>query len=221
MHPRPFTVVCATGSPGVSCPPLCAVCPHLALTWPAPDPHLALTSPSPDPHLALTSPSPGPHLTTTSPSPRPHLTPTSPSPHPHLTLTSLSPRPHLAPTSPSTRPQLQCAPPQQVLSVNSRTSQADLEHLLTHSHVVSLHCPLSPSTEGMLGAAELALMRPDAVLINTARGQVGGPHAGWVLQPLRQSTGHMAQWGSWGGMPCPGRCPGRACLVLVGHALSW
>ena len=147
------------------------------------------------------------------PAPSPGLSPPTGSQH-HTPTQVLS-------ATPSTCPQLQIAPPQQVLSVNSRTSQADLEHLLTHSHVVSLHCPLSPSTEGMLGAAELALMRPDAVLINTARGQVGGPHAGWVLQPLRQSTGHMAQWGSWGGMPCPGRCPGRACLVLVGHALSW
>jgi len=37
---------------------------------------------------------------------------------------------------------------------------------------VSLHTPLNPSTEGMIGADELALMKPSAILVNTARGPV-------------------------------------------------
>jgi glycerate dehydrogenase len=36
--------------------------------------------------------------------------------------------------------------------------------------VVSLHCPLTPATRGLIGAREFALMRRDAVIINTARG---------------------------------------------------
>ena len=36
--------------------------------------------------------------------------------------------------------------------------------------VVSLHVPRSPATENMIGAAELRLMRPDAILVNTSRG---------------------------------------------------
>jgi glycerate dehydrogenase len=36
--------------------------------------------------------------------------------------------------------------------------------------VLSLHCPLTPATQGMIGAAQLARMKRDAVLINTARG---------------------------------------------------
>jgi phosphoglycerate dehydrogenase-like enzyme len=47
-----------------------------------------------------------------------------------------------------------------------------LDELLSQSDVVSLHAPLQPSTRGMIGARELALMRPDAVLVNTARGGV-------------------------------------------------
>jgi glycerate dehydrogenase len=46
----------------------------------------------------------------------------------------------------------------------------NLEQLLAMSDVVSLHCPLNDSTRGIIGARELALMKPDALLINTARG---------------------------------------------------
>ena len=47
-----------------------------------------------------------------------------------------------------------------------------LAELLERSDVVSLHCPLLPSTAGLIGAAELASMRPGAVLVNTARGGI-------------------------------------------------
>ena len=47
-----------------------------------------------------------------------------------------------------------------------------LDELLSSSDIVSLHVPLSPATRGMIGARELALMKPDAVLINTSRGPV-------------------------------------------------
>jgi glycerate dehydrogenase len=42
--------------------------------------------------------------------------------------------------------------------------------LLPQLDVLSLHCPLTPATRGLIGAWELALMRRDAILINTARG---------------------------------------------------
>jgi D-3-phosphoglycerate dehydrogenase / 2-oxoglutarate reductase len=47
-----------------------------------------------------------------------------------------------------------------------------LEELLRESDVVTLHVPLVPSTCHLIGPHELALMRPDAFLINTARGGV-------------------------------------------------
>jgi glycerate dehydrogenase len=46
----------------------------------------------------------------------------------------------------------------------------DLETLLTTSDIVSLHCPLTPETRNIIGAAQLKLMKKDAILINTARG---------------------------------------------------
>lgn len=45
-----------------------------------------------------------------------------------------------------------------------------LSELLPRVDVLSLHCPLTEATRGMIGAAELAAMKPDALLINTARG---------------------------------------------------
>lgn len=47
-----------------------------------------------------------------------------------------------------------------------------LEELLARADVVSLHTPLTPETRGLIGARELALMRPDALLLNTARGGI-------------------------------------------------
>lgn len=48
----------------------------------------------------------------------------------------------------------------------------DLPTLLAASDVVSLHCPLTPETRGMVGAAAFAAMRPGAVFVTTARGSV-------------------------------------------------
>ena len=45
-----------------------------------------------------------------------------------------------------------------------------LDELLRAADVLSLHCPLTPATTGLIGRRELALMKPDALLINTARG---------------------------------------------------
>ena len=46
----------------------------------------------------------------------------------------------------------------------------ELHELLERADVVSLHIPLTPATRGLIGAAQLALMKRDAVLINSARG---------------------------------------------------
>lgn len=48
----------------------------------------------------------------------------------------------------------------------------DLHELLAASDVVSLHVPLTPATHHLIGPAELAAMKPTAVLVNTARGPV-------------------------------------------------
>jgi glycerate dehydrogenase len=46
----------------------------------------------------------------------------------------------------------------------------DLDRLITEADVVSLHCPLTEETRGMVDAARLGRMKPSACLINTGRG---------------------------------------------------
>jgi glycerate dehydrogenase len=46
----------------------------------------------------------------------------------------------------------------------------ELEALLRRSDVVTLHCPLTPATEGLMNAERLALLKPSALLLNAGRG---------------------------------------------------
>lgn len=50
------------------------------------------------------------------------------------------------------------------------TKAETLDELLAVSDVVSLHCPLIPQTEKLIGTHELEVMKPSAFLVNTARG---------------------------------------------------
>jgi glycerate dehydrogenase len=52
----------------------------------------------------------------------------------------------------------------------ARTDRLPLAELLPQVDALSLHCPLTEQTRHLIGAAELALMKPQALLINTARG---------------------------------------------------
>ncbi len=53
-----------------------------------------------------------------------------------------------------------------------RPGRVSFEQVLTKSDVISLHCPLTKETQGLIGAAEIAQMKQGALLINTARGGI-------------------------------------------------
>ncbi len=68
------------------------------------------------------------------------------------------------------------------------TESVDLSALLRRADIVTLHCPLTPETRGLIGAAEIAAMKPGAILINTARGGIVEEAA--LAAALR--SGHLA-----------------------------
>ena len=69
-----------------------------------------------------------------------------------------------------------------------REGRASFEEVLRRSDVISLHCPLTEETKNLIGAEELLMMKPDAILINTARGGLVDDMA--LVEALR--TGQIA-----------------------------
>ncbi|MBA4017317.1 MAG: hypothetical protein C0483_09100 [Pirellula sp.] len=64
-----------------------------------------------------------------------------------------------------------------------------LDDLLTASDVVTLHVPLMPETNNLIGAAQLARMKPSALLVNTSRGEVIDESALLAALEARQIAG--------------------------------
>ncbi|MBE5767940.1 MAG: dihydrofolate reductase [Clostridiales bacterium] len=60
----------------------------------------------------------------------------------------------------------------------------DLETLMRESDFISLHCPHTPETHGMISREMIALMKPSAFLVNTARGPVLDEEA--LIEALRE-----------------------------------
>ncbi len=58
------------------------------------------------------------------------------------------------------------------LAIGNATPAASLEALLRDADVVTLHVPETPDTTGLIGADEIALMKPGSILMNASRGRV-------------------------------------------------
>ncbi len=86
---------------------------------------------------------------------------------------------------------------------------ASLPELLARADTVSLHVPLTPSTRHLIGPAELELMKPTAVLVNTARGAVVDEVA--LSRALEEGTIFAAGLDVYSGEPAidagPPGCP--------------
>ncbi|MGH7582479.1 MAG: 2-hydroxyacid dehydrogenase [Gemmatimonadales bacterium] len=81
------------------------------------------------------------------------------------------------------------APPSpQALAAVGAEPRATLDELLAESDVVSLHCPSTPETRGLMNTARLAQMKRGAFLINAARGEVVDDEA--LIAALK--SGHLA-----------------------------
>ncbi len=65
--------------------------------------------------------------------------------------------------------------------------RVELDELLAESDIVSLHCPLTDETRGLIGEQALMAMKQSAILVNTARGEIVDSEAlrkalesGWI-----------------------------------------
>lgn len=68
-----------------------------------------------------------------------------------------------------------------------RAGYTRFETVIAQADILSLHCPLTPATQGLIGQAEVAHMKPGALLINTARGGLVNEQA--LIDGLQ--TGHL------------------------------
>ncbi len=95
-----------------------------------------------------------------------------------------------------------------------------LDELLERSDIVSLHVPLSPATRHLIGAAELARMKPTAVLVNTARGPVVDEDA--LVDALESGSIYAAGLDVFDGEPAVNprvlRAPRTTLLPHIGSA---
>ncbi|KEO87298.1 2-hydroxyacid dehydrogenase [Erythrobacter sp. JL475] len=78
--------------------------------------------------------------------------------------------------------------PQAVESMLGARFVADLDTLIAEADILTLHCPLTAETRGMIDARRIALMKPGASIINTARGELIDQEA--LIAALQ--SGHLA-----------------------------
>ena len=91
----------------------------------------------------------------------------------------------------------------------------DLDELLAASDVVSLHVAATPETEGLLGAAQLDRLKPEAVLVNTARAEIVDEAA--LIERLGDGRIAAAALDVYGEEPLPA---GHPLLALDNVVLS-
>jgi phosphoglycerate dehydrogenase-like enzyme len=96
-----------------------------------------------------------------------------------------------------------------------------LEELLRQADFVSIHCPLTEKTRGLIGARELALMKPDAYLINTARGNIVDEEALYDALKHRRIAGAALDCFAEEPVTAPPRLGELDNVLLAPHSIAW
>lgn len=96
-----------------------------------------------------------------------------------------------------------------------------LEDLLRQADFVSIHCPLTEKTRGLLGARELALMKPGAYLLNTARGGIVDEDALYELLKARRIAGAALDCFAQEPVTTPHRFGELENVLLAPHSIAW
>jgi phosphoglycerate dehydrogenase-like enzyme len=99
--------------------------------------------------------------------------------------------------------------------------RVSLDTLLSESDFVSIHCPLNDQTRGLIGAAQLALMRPDAYLINTARGGLVDEDALYAALKEGRLAGAALDCFAAEPVTKPSRFADLDNVLLAPHCIAW
>ena len=96
-----------------------------------------------------------------------------------------------------------------------------LEELLRISDYVLVNCPLTPQTRGLLGKEQFEMMKPDAVLINTARGPIVNEAA--LIDALQSGKIAGAALDVYEQEPLSANSPLTAMdnVILTSHSIAW
>src|SRR6185295_6640138 len=92
---------------------------------------------------------------------------------------------------------------------------------LKQSDFVSIHCPLTEKTRGLIGAPELALMRPDAYLLNTARGGIVDEDALYDALKQKRIAGAALDCFAQEPVTSPHRFGELENVLLAPHSIAW
>ena len=96
-----------------------------------------------------------------------------------------------------------------------------LEELLKQADFVSIHCPLTDKTRGLIGARELAMMKPDAYLLNTARGGIVDEDALFGALKNRRIAGAALDCFAQEPVTSPQRFGELDNVILAPHSIAW
>lgn len=96
-----------------------------------------------------------------------------------------------------------------------------LEELMRSADFVSLHCPLTDRTRGLIGRRELSLMKPGAWLINTARGGIVDEDALFGALQSRQIAGAALDCFAQEPVTKPHRFGELDNVLLAPHCIAW
>jgi len=89
------------------------------------------------------------------------------------------------------------------------------------SDFVSIHCPLTDKTRGLIGRRELALMKPEAYLINTARGGIVDEDALYEALEQGRIAGAALDCFATEPLTAPSRFGEFENVLLAPHSVAW
>ncbi|MGH9666783.1 MAG: NAD(P)-dependent oxidoreductase, partial [Bryobacteraceae bacterium] len=105
--------------------------------------------------------------------------------------------------------------------VETGAEMVALDDLLHHSDYVLVNCPLTAETRGMIGKRELAIMKPDAFFINTARGPVVDEPALIDVLERREIAGAALDVFEQEPLDSSSRLLQLDNVILTSHSVAW